>query len=279
MSAILSWLRFGTPPHYVYIVGAVVLLVEYALPRVQRPEARSLLELLLNGLRLIPGAGTFVSRFGSPVKAPLTAEPSRIADVVKPAIVILALSTLSGCGESRYVLPTAVADPAIVLGALVVARFARARWAWCSGAALIVFAGAAHALPPVMDVAALPPVPGVDERAVPPMRAVLGPTRWYALQAPDVTLLPSSEAIAEASAAASAPSPSASSQSPHLTRAQQVQLAAQSAAAGVEAARNAPVSFGFWATPGGQVMSYILDGCAVVATTAGAVAGVWAAAR
>lgn len=90
MSAILSWLRSGTPPHYVYIVGAVVLLVEYALPRVQRPEARSLLELLLNGLRLIPGVGAFVSRFGSPVKAPLTAEPPRIADIAKPAVFLLA---------------------------------------------------------------------------------------------------------------------------------------------------------------------------------------------
>lgn len=90
MSAILAWLRSGTPPHYVYIVGAVVLLVEYTLPRVQRPEARSLLELLLNGFRLIPGVGAFVSRFGSPIKAPLTAESPRIADAVKPAVFLLA---------------------------------------------------------------------------------------------------------------------------------------------------------------------------------------------
>ena len=66
------WLLAGSPQHYWWFLVVIpTLLVEWILPRVRKPQARSILEMVANGLlllfRRIPALGPLLAAIGTPV--------------------------------------------------------------------------------------------------------------------------------------------------------------------------------------------------------------------
>lgn len=70
MQPILEWFKAGSPPHYGYIIVGVLLFLDWLLPRIKKPDARSVIELIANLLRMalgkVPGVGGLLSLLGSP---------------------------------------------------------------------------------------------------------------------------------------------------------------------------------------------------------------------
>lgn len=69
MSALLDFLKAGDPPHYMYVVGAVILSVEDLIAR-SPLKANSTVQLLFGALGALPGIGPVLKILG-PKAAPV----------------------------------------------------------------------------------------------------------------------------------------------------------------------------------------------------------------
>jgi hypothetical protein len=97
MMGIVEWLHAGSPPHWELVALAAFLLVEWLLPRTERVEARSSLELLGNLLRCVPLVGRLATP-KIPVIQPMPPPPSGAS--LRVLLPVLFAVGLSGCGTA-----------------------------------------------------------------------------------------------------------------------------------------------------------------------------------
>lgn len=112
-------------PWMIETLASLYALVEWWLPRTDKIQARSVLEIVANVLRLIPGVGVVLNKVGTPpppatVVTAIAKEVVPVPPAVPPAAMLIfwlaGCMSLSGCATAMTSYYKGVATAAVVIG-------------------------------------------------------------------------------------------------------------------------------------------------------------------